>query len=60
MIKYLIIISWCFKLWHSKFKCDRKFFEFKENADVIVTNRMADELLGLEDNIFTRDLFGYN
>lgn len=36
------------------------FFEFKENADVIVTNRMADELLGLEGKIFTRDLFGDN
>jgi len=36
------------------------FLEFKENADVIVTNRMVNELVGLEGKIFTRDLFGDN
>ena len=41
-------------------KVIRDVQKFKVKADIIVTNRMTNELLDVEDKIFTRDLFGEN
>lgn len=38
----------------------RDIQSFKDNCDVIVANRVTDEIADVEDKIFTRDLFGGN
>ena len=34
------------------------FDEFVETADIIITNRLSDELNGVSEKVLTRDLFG--
>jgi UDPglucose 6-dehydrogenase len=39
---------------------DNNFESFKQRADLIVTNRQEDQLLDIQDKVFTRDIFKEN
>ena len=39
-------------------RIERDFHAFKMNVDIILANRMAPELEGVSEKVFTRDLFG--
>lgn len=42
----------------NKFRVIHNFDEFKTMADVIVANRLADELKDVREKVYTRDLYG--
>ena len=39
---------------------DNNFESFKQRADLIVTNRQEEQLLDIQDKVFTRDIFKEN
>ncbi|ALO35117.1 hypothetical protein CMT41_10600 [Colwellia sp. MT41] len=52
----IIIVGEQSEFFHSRVITD--LAEFKEISDVIVLNRMCDNLVDVIDKVYTRDLFG--
>ncbi len=44
------------EFFHSRLVNDLK--KFKENVDIIIANRITDEILDVRDKVFSRDIFG--
>jgi UDPglucose 6-dehydrogenase len=46
------------EFFHSKVY--KEFESFKKDADVIVANRLSDELMDVKEKVYTRDIFREN
>ena len=40
-----------------QFRCEKDLPTFKENCDLIITNRMVSDLEDVKAKVFTRDIF---